>query len=709
MKLNKIKFHKSLFGLLMMAGFVMAFSGCKEEIDDSNYAIKTEKTMSDYLAEDPNLSDIKSIFDRVTLGRAGNASSLTSVLSARGNYTVFAPDNEAVQTYLNSLGLNHVSELSDEQAQNLAYNCIIDNGNESAYESPDFPSKGTFALSNLNDRLLSCREDSVTLNFVVNNTSEVTKADIEVSNGMLHVVNSVIALSTNTVAELIQAAPNMKVMGQLLAQTGLDALLAEDRDSEYELRDLPEKRGKLFATLGSKMVNVPQKRYLGFTAFIEPDSIYRVKWGVDIQRDNDGNITNWEEVLEGIRQHVEPVYGTEDRDDLTSPRNAVNRFVAYHFLPGKMSYNQLTYHFNEYMYKYGADPKIPQTKDYTVEVWEYYTTAGSMPDLLKVSQLPKDEYGVGIDHPVYLNHVCTKDNSFYGTYQETGHAYEGEGLNILVRDDNGTYNNNSLNGFYFPIDNILIKTDAVANRLGGERIRFDITSILPEIQSNNIKGGDYATFERDYFEGITNTSASTVITFLNCAWVGGNNWRDYQGDEFIFSGLFDFVLRLPPVPKAGTYEVRLGLSQNPDRGMTQVYIGESPNSLMPCGLPLDLRQSVSPSTNPALNWQTDIDDAETNVENDKNLRNQGYMKSPKYFHITDGQGDPETVARVMGDKQPAQAGVRRILTSLYMEPNKFYYVRFKSALNKTDAEFMADYFEYCPSSVYNGTNAEDPW
>lgn len=709
MKLNKFKLQKSLFGFIMMVGLAMAFSGCKEDIDDSNYAIKTEQTMTDYLAASPDLSMIKAVFDRVELGRAGNASSLTSVLSARGNYTVFAPDNEAVQAYLQSLGLSSVEELTYEQAQNMAYNCIIDNGSESAYESPDFPISGTFSLSNLNDRLLSCNEDSVTLNYYVNGDSEVKTSDIEVSNGMLHIVNKVIALSTNSVAELIQAAPNMQIMGGLLSRTGLDALFAQDRDSEYELRDLPETRGNLYSTLGSKMVEVPQKRYLGFTAFVEPDDIYKNKWNIQFDKDAEGNITNWDEVLNEIRQKVEPIYGTEDRDDLTSPRNAVNRFVAYHFVPGKMPYNKLTTHFNEYLYKYGPDPKTPQTNNYTVEVWEYYTTAGDMPDLLKVTQLPKDEYGAGIDHPIYLNHVCTKDNSFFGTYDETGRAAEGIGLNILVSDNNGSYNNNSLNGFYFPIDNILVKTSEVASRLGGERIRFDLTSMLHEFQSNNFKGGDYVTFERDYFDAITNTSASTIITFLNSAWVGGTAWRDYQGDEFIFSGLFDFVLRLPPVPQAGTYEIRLGASQNPWRGMTQVYIGDSPNNLSPCGLPLDMRQSVDNTSNPALNWQADIDDAETNQENDKNLRNQGYMKSPKYFHITDGQGNPENVARLAGDQDPSMAGVRRILTTLYMEPNKYYYVRFKSALNKSDAEFMMDYFEYCPSSVYNGSTSEDPW
>ena len=35
-----------------------------------------------------------------------------------------------------------VADLTDEQAQLIAYSCVIDNGNESAYDSPMFPTKG---------------------------------------------------------------------------------------------------------------------------------------------------------------------------------------------------------------------------------------------------------------------------------------------------------------------------------------------------------------------------------------------------------------------------------------------------------------------------------------------------------------------------------------------------------------------------------------
>ena len=54
-------------------------------------------------------------------------------------------------------------------------------------------------------------------------------------------------------------------------------------------------------------------------------------------------------------------------------------------------------------------------------------------------------------------------------------------------------------------------------------------------------------------------------------------------------------------------------------------------------------------------------------------------------------------------------GQRRIITQQYMEPEKTYYVRFKSALEATDGQFILDNFELCPSYIYNGPEGEDVW
>ena len=61
-------------------------------------------------------------------------------------------------------------------------------------------------------------------------------------------------------------------------------------------------------------------------------------------------------------------------------------------------------------------------------------------------------------------------------------------------------------------------------------------------------------------------------------------------------GLYDFVLKLPPVPKEGQYELRMGISNNTLRGMCQIYFGDSPVNLSPAGLPVDMRLDATTRT-----------------------------------------------------------------------------------------------------------------
>ena len=99
---------------------VFGVSSCSETINEGNFAIKSEETALDFLTSNPQFSKIKAIYDRVRLGRTEDASSLSSVLSARGNYTVFAPNDSAVDKCLNELGVATLEDLTYEQAQLIA-------------------------------------------------------------------------------------------------------------------------------------------------------------------------------------------------------------------------------------------------------------------------------------------------------------------------------------------------------------------------------------------------------------------------------------------------------------------------------------------------------------------------------------------------------------------------------------------------------------
>ena len=109
-------------------------------------------------------------------------------------------------------------------------------------------------------------------------------------------------------------------------------------------------------------------------------------------------------------------------------------------------------------------------------------------------------------------------------------------------------------------------------------------------------------------------------------------------------------------------------------------------------------------SNPEIPWVADVEDNAVNAENEKNLRNMGYLKGPQYFMMTNGKAD--TPVRQRGGDY---AAIRRIITVANLQADKTYYFRFKSALRKTDAQFFMDYFEYVPTQIYNGPQPEDIW
>ena len=685
------------FGL----GFLGTLQSCKETIDSSNFAISKEETITDHLHNNTQYSQIFKILQRVKLGNKESASALASVLSARGNYTVFAPTDSAMNVYLKQiLGEGKtIDNLTDEQAQRIAYSCIIDNGSEGAYESPNFPTNGgAFPKGDLNNRSISIKQltDStkkpIDTYYAVNGSSRVVKADIKLSNGYLHEVNAVIAPSDKYLPDLISEAGNLNVMAGLLAATGWDKKLVESIDLAYENKE-HETEPRHFPNVQGSFKEADH-RYYGFTGFVETDDVFAKEWGVPapVMAADGKTVSNMDAIISAIRSKCEAAYGNAAAGDLTNEENAINKFVAYHFLMGRLGYNQFVAHFNEWGYKYG-DAYNPQQNKYSIDISDYFTTVGQQPEILKITQTAADKN-------IHINRVTTYDPSDYTKIQKV--SQEG----VLVSAENivngKTIDNNALNGYYFPINKVLLFDEDSRKALGGERIRFDITTCLPELLSYGCRSArQHAYFPRGYFNNITNASESTRLLYLHSSVVGGGGWRDYQGDELMALGVYDFVLKLPPVPNDGVYEIRMGCSNNSVRGMCQIYFGDSPNNLIPAGLPLDMRQNGKGNDN--IGWVIDGKDESVNAENDKNMRNRGWMKAPRSFTVTDGKG--ETDLRNLGSGEI----LRRIIIVKRLEKGKTYYLRFKSALNQSDAQFFSDYFEYVPRSVFNGTEPEDQW
>ena len=675
---------------LLTSCLTLTTTSCKEEIDESNYAIKKEMTVADYIDSHKNFSSIEQLYHTVSLGTT-DGSSLYGVLTARGNYTVFLPDNAAIDKYLKENNVPCLDSLTYEQMELIAKSSIIDNGTESAYETADLPTSGALKLPNLNDRILSCLFDQNDTKYVINGSSKIVEEDIKVSNGRVHVIETVIAPSSLTLDRQIAEASNMKVFSYLLQKTTWCDSLFENLDKTYEDPNrLPTKH------MGEFTYRHAEHRYIGYTALVETDDVYERELGLKVELDDEGNLSNGDAFVEQLLQRIGNVYGQDQMDNPTHPDNPVNRFVAYHLLYGKMPYNRLVYHYNEYGYQYGYWAQ-PQTNNMPTNVWEFYTTMGKHPALVKITQVGDAGFEHDTEHHIYANRISNYATGVEDDFHETGVVEGLEG--ILIKDTNGDNDNNALNGYYLPINNLLVYTDKFREELYKRRIRFDISSTFPEFATNNLRGNFKTCFDEGYLSRIVNQTENTSMGISHAQ---GSPWLALWGDEFRIFGLYDFTYQLPPVPKDGTYEIRMCCSHGPIRGMAQIYFGSDPDRLTPAGLPYDMR--IDPGEkSPEIPWFPDTEDWVINREKDKNLKNQGYLKGPQYFTRCLGNAT-EPVRAHTGWKV-----LRRVITTAYLEADKTYYLRFKSALKKTDAELNIDFFEYASPHIYNGPEFEDIW
>lgn len=684
--------------LLMAAAATVTLNSCTENIDESDLYTFTGEMMIDHFENNPEtFSSYLTILGKVHPSKR-STSTMKELLAARGHYTCFAPTNEAIQLYLDSLQSigqlesNQLDQISDSVAEAIVFNSIVQNGDNEAYATTDF-TEGALGTTNMNDRYIDISYSNDSLNntiIYVNVHSRIIDGDIEVENGFIHTIDRVLSPSNVSVADLVINAENTRFFGSLLQMTGWDVKLQAYKDEAWEEK-YDDIRGTQY-THGSWTGMYPNHRYLGYTIFVETDSVFAAH-----------GINNLEDLKEWLQEHAyynddtsrhtEPSYG----DDYESEDNAVNQFVSYHLLPELLTFDKLVTFANEYGCSAGTMKNRTATQFY-VNVWEYWETMGKQRRSVKVT---------GIRGEKRINRASVYNLT---TYRERSSEITIPGIKINA--NNGSYNNQALNGYYYPIDDILVWNQDVPNKVLNERMRYDVTSLFPEMLTNNIRqnrntdecaqGYWYLMNNQleHYIDNVVAMSAETEFIYLpNQGYSGGSNsWMNYQIDEFNIQGIFDFTMKLPPVPYTGTYELRYGINANDNRGMAQVYIGTNKDNLPAIGIPLDLRSSSG--TNPtATGWVSDanLGDDDAINENDKAMRNLSFMKGPKYIQLANSTNRDE------------QNALRKIIYTGQFEAGKTYYIRFKSVLSGTNYEFFYDYLELVPKSVYAGDEAEDKW
>ena len=526
-----------------------------------------------------------------------------------------------------------------------------------------------------------------------------------VENGIVQPVNKVIEKSNCYIADILRDNQNIKLFYEALVATGVRQEIELIEDVTYSKN---QPKYKYRSHTHSEVGWVPDKKKYGFTAFVEPDSVYRAKfeeYGVDTSK---GDLYALYDLAVKL---YDPVFGSGDelhRDDLkegwkfenlTDSINPLKRFIRYHimnrYVPGtnKLTSMEIPEHGK---YPFGFDATLVNPTEW------YYTLLPHT--MLKVSMLTmnKDEQGRdcrGNDRDKVKGFFLNRRYGETSDYQFRG-AY-------IIKDVEAEYENDALNGHYFYVDDIVAFTKDVRDKVQNMRIRMDFSTVFPEVMTNDMrdegnylgddpdntpdesnepKNGKNRYFPDGYLDGVTvNNDGHLVLRRPHLYY-----WS-WQGDEWNLFGDYDMTFRIPPVPFSGEWQFRLGFCSIPTRGVMQVYFDGKPQ-----GIPLDMTKDLNTDMYVGDRYKS-YDDYmkmtdEEKAEYQKVLKNLGAYDDGRSQLI--GQKD-----HPLGN---ASGMYRRILCQTDVDCTKDHYIRFRVASDGkgNNNEFMFDFFEMVPKSVY---------
>lgn len=669
---NIIRYGAKTLAVLPLFIAAFLFTACSDEPDTSNYYTFKGEMMSTYLKTHEQFSDYAAIVDR-----AG----LMDLLSAYGHYTCFAPTNDAIQAYLKRRGMNSVSDLSDADCDTIARTHLVEN----MFATSEM-NDGTLTTANMNKRFIEITHDFdndsngvVRLNRAANII--FTLQDDSVENGIMQPIDGVLTSSSRMLPNVLKDNPRIRLFYKALQDTHLEDSLYAYIDESYDHTQYP--RIKYTSHVNQETATAPDEKKSGFTAFVPTDSILRLKYG----------ITTMEQLYQKACEIYDATYPEDvDKpyhcfDSLTNRKNPLNRLIAYHILDRDViGWNLLTPR---------NDIGISTTQMNPVDWYETMLPH----TMLKFERLTVVRYaGDGELGQRYVNRRYDDD------YQITG-------AKISQTVENGV-ENTALNGRYFYVDDLLAFSEQTRDIVDGVRIRMDLSTIFPEMMTMNIRqNGDpshndpaydeTAKYGRNYYfpDGyLKNVKVNGDFIYRRPR----NYYDSYEGDEFNMFGNYDITFKIPPVPYEGDWQIRMGYAQEPTRGIAQIYFDGVPQ-----GIPLDMTVALNDPSILGSDWVSNYSGMtqEQLARDQKALKNKGYYRGAAGGYRINGEGHPTGYSDRTVFATQTQT-FRIVLCTVHIDPNKDHFLRFRSVSTKmgNNNEFMLDYLELVPKSVYGVTD-----
>lgn len=569
-------------------------------------------------------------------GKLIEKTNVKGLLNSYGSYTCFVPTNNAMRSFYQSKGKKSLNDFTSDSLKIIAYDHIII-GHTVMYSN--------FKIGRLSELTMSNRYISIGFdeNFqaFVNKTSMIETKDIKVHNGVIHKIDRVLDPVRTGIAEVISQDSTFSLFYSALLATGLVDSLLRTIDEEYSISASTKKEleDAVNTTITSER-HAPISRRYGYTLFMESNTTFN-KFG----------ITDFESLKKYASEIYDEMYPQDATNtDLTHRNNSLNRFVAYHIVNKELSYSKLIRDYDT------------QHQSKVVDLYEYLEPM--CPNTLIQIKLDRSSDEANL---INTNSITKKS----------------------IRISLSNYDNDAINGVYHEIDGILAFDKDIENELSTKRLRFNGASLFSELTNNNMRGRPSDNtipyrnaIPKGYLQRFEGTEQSVF-----CYSSPYDKYMNYMGDEIFLtvqSGrLYDFVITTPPIP-SGTYEIRFGYQSNGRRGVAQFYVNG-----IPTGVPVNLNTL---GTHPEIGYVlpgNDLSDP-MGYENDKMMRNRGYMKGPNSFRGVNESWYSGSSARFNS------SNLRKILGTYSFSKASNHKISVKGL---SGGQFQIDFIEFVPTSI----------
>lgn len=698
---------------------------CNPEPDESDLYTATGETAADYIKRKPELSSFDYILSRVGLDRN---------LSAYGEYTCFIPTNEGVAAY--------IDKLYNDEESSMPHNGMTENSLEGLTDSLCSEiaryhlSAGKITTIDLGVSSQSVNTllrvpfttDGTTGNVVINQSATILQPDSVVTNGVVHVIDSVIPRNTRLLPEHLSRMPEFSIFYAALEMTGLsDSLKRYRKEATYTISDRKDVNNT-----GQQTVDLysPDDCKIMYTIFAEPDSVFRAN-GINSVQDLKAKADEWYGGADAWYDYPsETNHAISTGDDYTNRFNTLNMFVAYHLLYVGMPEDELVY---ERSSKWVTTNK---TWNYTngASPFDYYETMlpGTIMKIWQPSPMSSAK-SLYINRWVAMN-TLTNELGTMGSADM--HPLKRAGVKINRSTDmipGVPHNIQTFNGYIHSLQKILLYDSDVRNGVLHERMRFDSMTFIPEMinngfrmssssevsQLNNNGSGSRIAFPLDYFDGVV---SYTPLNRFRINIKGAYN--AWQSDTFQGWGIdYDLAIKLPPVP-TGNYEFRIFYTPMGHGGMMQFYLGtsSSKSSMMALDIPLDVRID---ETDPRIGWTNYAEEEDLGVATDQALRNRGYMRGLYSYGDHAEYGDLNYTAKTSDEVRESpdvrnqrytttnNQSLRKIMGRRLFKQSQEYWFRIKNVIPSTDGnmgrKWQFDYIEFVPTEIVDNDEYTEDW